>query len=112
MIRTEPQIDVVEQVEEIVCDICGKIVDASDFTEIQEFHHVDFHGGYGSVFGDCHHVQCDICQDCLKSMIYDHCRIDGLTESQWEAKELQMQKEEDEMHDMIPDFPTEGDDEN
>lgn len=41
----------------------------NDYIEIQEFHHVDFIGGYGSVFGDETRVRCDICQHCLHGMI-------------------------------------------
>ncbi len=33
------------------CNICGKVYDAGGL-EIQEFHHIRFCGGYGSVFGD------------------------------------------------------------
>jgi hypothetical protein len=33
------------------CDRCGKIVSDKDF-EYSEAHHVDFVGGYASVFGD------------------------------------------------------------
>lgn len=58
-----------EQVESITCDVCKKTYPGNDYIEIQEFHHVDFIGGYGSVFGDETRVRCDICQHCLHGMI-------------------------------------------
>lgn len=62
-----------QEMASIKCDICGKVYDADDL-EIQEFHHIDFCGGYGSVFGDSTQVNCDICQHCLHKMIGDFCR--------------------------------------
>ena len=59
-----------------ICDKCKKIYDINDYMEIQEFHHINFTGGYGSVFGDMNRVECDICQHCLKEMIGDICYID------------------------------------
>jgi hypothetical protein len=49
----------------VICDICKREVLATDINEIQEFHHVHFIGGYGSIFGDGTTVDCDICQYCL-----------------------------------------------
>ena len=46
----------------VKCDVCGKEYDMKDRMEIQEFHKVNFVGGYSSVFGDTSHVDCDICQ--------------------------------------------------
>jgi antitoxin CcdA len=53
----------------ITCDICKKEYPEFDVLEIQEFHHIDFVGGYASVFGDGYRVKCDICQHCLQKMI-------------------------------------------
>ena len=50
-----------------VCDVCGKRYD--DIMELQEFHFVNSTGGYFSVFGDMTHIECDICQYCLKKLI-------------------------------------------
>jgi len=64
----------------IMCDICKKEYSLSeergnvDILETQEFHHVRFTGGYGSVFGDCNKIECDICQHCLKKLIGEYCR--------------------------------------
>jgi hypothetical protein len=64
------------------CDICGKkyIIDSDPF-ETQEFHLVDFVGGYGSVFGDMAKVECDICQHCLYEMIGKNCRKHDTTDN-------------------------------
>lgn len=54
----------------ITCDKCHKeYKEADDDFEIQEFHCINFTGGYGSVFGDETTVICDICQRCLYEMI-------------------------------------------
>ena len=63
--------------EEMQCDKCKKVYAPTDFLEVQEFHHVSFCGGYGSVFGDESSVYCDLCQHCLKELIGSFCRIDG-----------------------------------
>jgi hypothetical protein len=57
--------------ESIICDNCNKEFDAEDDVELQEFLHIDFTGGYRSVFGDGTHIQCDICQHCLKDKLKD-----------------------------------------
>jgi uncharacterized Zn-finger protein len=56
----------------ITCDICGKTYDLDTIAgqlEEQEFLFLDFIGGYNSVFGDMNHIECDICQYCLKKFI-------------------------------------------
>jgi hypothetical protein len=64
----------VEVVKE--CDRCHKKydIDVESF-ETQEFHHINFTGGFASVFGDGVHVECDLCQKCLKELIDDICRV-------------------------------------
>jgi len=63
-------------VSSIVCDICDKefCVGLDEF-ETQAFHHIDFFGGYESVFGDGSHIQCDICQHCFIKMIGDYYNV-------------------------------------
>ena len=55
------------------CDKCGKTYEIdgtfADQMEAQEFLHINFTGGYGSIFGDMNHVEADICQFCLKPLI-------------------------------------------
>lgn len=59
-----------EEVVSVICDRCkGEFED-----EIQEFHHIRFTGGYGSVFGDGSRVECDLCQRCLKELVGEFCR--------------------------------------
>lgn len=59
----------------IQCDLCGNSYreerSHEDAFEVQEFLHIDFVGGYSSVFGDGTHVKLDICQKCLKGLIGD-----------------------------------------
>ncbi len=60
----------------IVCDKCKKVYTVEDDEkdcrlEIQEFHRIEFTGGYSSIFGDETKVECDICQHCLHDMIKD-----------------------------------------
>jgi hypothetical protein len=53
----------------IICDKCNKEYDSNNIPEIQEFLHIDFTGGYGSVFGDGKNIEYDICQHCLFEII-------------------------------------------
>ncbi len=64
-----------KQLKSIQCDKCKKeFQNDDDIFEIQEFHHVRFEGGYGSVFGDGDIIECDICQHCLKELIGNYYR--------------------------------------
>jgi hypothetical protein len=61
----------------VMCDVCKKEFSLeNDFLESQEFQHINFVGGFGSVFGDDVEIQCDICQHCLLKLIGDYCRKD------------------------------------
>jgi len=56
--------------EKVICDICKKEYDyKEDIMETQEFLHINFEAGYGSVFGDTNIVKADICQHCLKEKL-------------------------------------------
>jgi len=57
----------------VTCDVCKTEYKEDDIVEQQEFHHINFTGGYGSVFGDGSNVRADICQKCLYKMIGDIC---------------------------------------
>ncbi len=74
MIKYKQTRKMVEEPEAVICDVC-KVEFAADDLETQEFHHVRFTGGYGSIFGDGMHVECDICQYCLKRLIGTYCRM-------------------------------------
>lgn len=59
------------EVDKITCDRCKK--EFVDEMELQEFHHIEFIGGYTSVFGDMNLINCDLCQYCLKELIGKFC---------------------------------------
>lgn len=59
-----------KKVRAIQCDRCKKTFKVEeDILEIQEFHRINFTGGYASVFGDEERIECDLCQNCLKELI-------------------------------------------
>jgi hypothetical protein len=58
-----------EIIESYICDKCKREYKDDDIFEVQEFHHIQFTGGYGSVFGDSSNVECDLCQYCLYELI-------------------------------------------
>lgn len=65
-----------DELVSIMCDKCQKVYSVEDDEEdcrleLQEFHRIEFTGGYSSVFGDETKVECDICQHCLHDMIKD-----------------------------------------
>lgn len=65
-----------KKIKSIQCDKCQTIYSVDDdILEIQEFHRIKFIGGYGSIFGDGDHIECDLCQRCFKEMIKDCHRI-------------------------------------
>ena len=76
MLKTETKKQVVKEkvVTTKICDKCGLEATYDDVVEWQEFYHIRFTGGYGSVFGDESRIECDLCQKCLKGMIGDICR--------------------------------------
>jgi len=73
MINKEKVIEEIEKTVSITCDICNKIyidsIENNDILEIQEFTHINFTGGYGSIFGDGDEIKLDICQHCLKEKL-------------------------------------------
>lgn len=72
MLHTEEKLHTV--VTGFTCDRCSMRVHVEEM-EHQEGHHIDFVGGFTSVFGDGATVQCDLCQDCLKELIKDFARV-------------------------------------
>ncbi len=73
----------IEQPVAKICDKCKRrattdVNNENGLFEWQEFHHIRFVGGYGSVFGDEARVECDLCQHCLKEMIESFCRIQSI----------------------------------
>lgn len=64
-----------------ICDKCKKEFD--DSMDWQEFHHIRISAGYNSPFGDGNFVMCDLCADCLKSLIGNFCRyVDWLNDKE------------------------------
>ena len=59
----------------ITCNICKTWYDADDYADTQEFTHINFRAGYGSVFGDGNSVELDICQYCLRDHLGKYLRI-------------------------------------
>ena len=59
-----------------VCDRCGKTMEQG-IAEIewQERFIVSFRAGYGSIFGDGNLVECDLCQDCVQSIMGKWLRV-------------------------------------
>jgi len=62
-------------IKSVTCDICKMEVLADNPLELQEFHHINFIGGFNSIFGDGDEVSCDICQHCLKEKLGDYLRL-------------------------------------
>lgn len=57
----------------VICDICKKEYDCDkECCDAQEFVHINFRGGYGSVFGDGATIKLDLCQACFKGRLGDH----------------------------------------
>jgi hypothetical protein len=69
--------------DSVVCDLCGKeysydmSLGKTEWAEANEFVHIHYVGGYGSIFGDGDLgdkegvVDVDICQHCFKKKIVD-----------------------------------------
>ncbi len=75
MINYETEMVEVESrtIKSVICDKCGR--EFTDTLDLQEFHFIQFIGGYSSAFGDGSSVECQICQNCLYDMIKDIYRI-------------------------------------
>ena len=65
----------VKKVTSIVCDCCRKTF--SDVMDTQEFTHIDAVGGYNSSIGDGVRYQCDLCGNCVKSLLGKYLRIEA-----------------------------------
>lgn len=73
MIKYAVEITSTQVPSTIACDVCKKEYNyATDIMEIQEFQHLNFIGGYNSVFGDGAEITKDICQHCLKKWLDDN----------------------------------------
>jgi len=60
----------------IICDRCGRRTEnGSDSFEFGEYLSMDYIGGYGSILGDGTRLQLDLCQYCVKELLYPFARI-------------------------------------
>lgn len=73
-IKYMQKLSTVEIPEKLICDVCKKEFEYDDYQNIQEFVHLHFFGGYGSVFGDGDEFELDICQHCLKEKLGEFIR--------------------------------------
>ena len=70
MIEYKIEMEEIQVAKNITCDVCKTKYDyEKDDMEIQEFHHINFVGGFSSVFGDMNRVRGDICQHCLNKKL-------------------------------------------
>lgn len=67
-----------KRVEFVECDSCHKQFHPTkmdDYIEYGEILSINYHGGYGSIFGDGANIQCDLCQHCLKKILGQYIRL-------------------------------------
>lgn len=60
-------------VKSITCDCCRR-----EYSDSQEFLHIDDVGGYNSAIGDDVHYQCDLCSFCVKNILGKYLRYPQL----------------------------------
>ena len=65
------------------CCVCEKVYNEDDVFELQEFLHIAFIGGYGSVFGDMSRVEGSVCQHCLKDKLGECLSVGGDWMGHW-----------------------------
>jgi antitoxin CcdA len=76
MVEREILMEKREHVVSKTCDRCMLTATRETPFEFQEFVHIHFTGGYGSVFGDESFVEGDFCQHCVKELLGDYLRIE------------------------------------
>ena len=64
----------VQQLSALVCDKCGKRIEADDTMEMQETLTLVIHGGYAAVLGDGMTYDLDLCQVCVKDVLGHYLR--------------------------------------
>jgi hypothetical protein len=65
----------VQQLAALVCDKCGKRIEADDVMEMQETLTLVIHGGYASVLGDGSIYDLDLCQGCVSDVLGPYLRL-------------------------------------
>jgi hypothetical protein len=77
MNKLESRTETVTYITAYICDVCGKEFNfEDDIFETQEMVHINFTGGYGSIFGDGDTMRLDICQHCLKEKLGNYLRLE------------------------------------
>lgn len=77
MIKYSKQIKEDSIPTDVICDVCKKSYSIEkDWEETQEFQHIYFEGGYGSIFGDGVKMKLDICQHCMKKILGEYLVVD------------------------------------
>ncbi len=66
----------IQEPASIICDRCGRRSDIeSDDVEFDEYLSLNRIGGYGSIIGDGTRLQLDLCEYCIKELLYPFARI-------------------------------------
>ncbi|QEP43493.1 hypothetical protein D5085_10355 [Ectothiorhodospiraceae bacterium BW-2] len=69
----------VDEVEEIVCDRCGRKTKKDDeLFEFQEYLSIEHECGYGSAISDETMLFVDLCQHCVKEMLLPIARMEEI----------------------------------
>lgn len=76
----------ISELSALICDKCGKRIDAADTFEMQEVLSLTIHGGYAAVLGDGDVYDLDMCQECVKDVLGPYLRLrpdhmEGLSDS-------------------------------
>lgn len=64
----------IEQFSALVCDKCGKRIEADDTMEMQETLTLVIQGGYAAVLGDGSVYDLDLCQVCVRDVLGPYLR--------------------------------------
>lgn len=71
--KEEQWVDIIDTLK---CDRCGTNIDSGDILELQECVSFHFTCGYNSTtWGDMSMVECDLCQECIYTLIKDFARV-------------------------------------
>ncbi len=57
------------------CDVCQTEISAANIFEFQEMITISWTCGYGSIMPDGNQYQLDMCQKCVKDMLFPHATL-------------------------------------
>lgn len=66
------------------CDRCSRKM-PKDSPEFHERFSISYWAGYDSVFGDGNHVECDLCQHCVKELLGPWLKVSATNQSRREV---------------------------